>query len=50
MTDLTKLKDSCEKLSSLLNDPQPGLITWISLVGERMDDVRNEINKAKPIT
>ena len=46
--DLTALKDSTEKLLSLLNDPQPGLMSWNSLVGEKMDEVRSHINEAKP--
>ena len=47
MADLTKLKESCEKLVSLLNDPQPGMVSWNGFVGERIDEIEKEIKKAK---
>lgn len=28
------LREQCDKLQSLLNDPQPGLTTWMTMVAE----------------
>ncbi len=43
--DLERLNESVRKLHQLLDDPQPGLHTWMIMLGERMEKVRNQINE-----
>lgn len=36
MTRLEAMRDQANKLSALLNDPQPGMITWHQFIHQTM--------------
>ena len=40
-TNIEFLKEQVDKLKSLLDDPQPGLASWVQMYGERMQALSN---------
>lgn len=38
------LKKACDRMSSLLSDPHPGLMTWLFAFREVSDDIRFELD------
>ena len=42
---LQELKDAVTQLKALLDDPQPGLISWVSMVHDRWEEVVDLYNK-----
>jgi hypothetical protein len=42
---LADLRDQVEKLKLLLDDPQPGLISWVQMYGERMKWINDFWNR-----
>lgn len=43
--DLSKVKDLAQRLSRFLKNPEPGLSTWHTAVGNLMKELRDELNK-----
>jgi len=41
---MTQLKIEIEQLKRLLDDPQPGLVTWMTMMSNRMKAVRDLID------
>lgn len=44
--NLDELQREVEKLSSLLNDRQPGTMTWNMFLSERLTNIKKLIEKA----
>jgi len=42
--NLENLKRACERMVSLLSDPQPGLISWHAIFHQAADDIRFELD------
>lgn len=46
--DLEALRRACQGMARLLDDPQPGLITWLKAFYDRADAIRFELDGTRP--
>jgi len=43
--DIKELRDQCDKVLKLLNDPHPGLVTWVIAVANNLKKLRELSNR-----
>lgn len=42
--EIQKIQELNRKLTSLLDDPQPGISTWVTFVGKRIEEMNAIVN------